>query len=73
MEQISNLQIAAKQFVFDSMFVYIRDKLITVPSLEEWRTEFPDAQTVPQFSLSAQVRFLGASAASCFFLFLKHV
>lgn len=54
-EQVSSLQIAAKQFVFDTMFVYIRDKLLTVPSLEGWRIELPDAQTMPQFSLSAQV------------------
>lgn len=54
-EQVSSLQIAAKQFVFDTMFVYIRDKLLTVPSLEGWRVELLDAQSVPQFSLSAQV------------------
>jgi hypothetical protein len=55
-DQVSSLQIAAKQFVFDTMFVYIRDKLLTVPSLEGWRVELPDgAQSVPQFSLSAQV------------------
>jgi hypothetical protein len=53
-EQVSSLQIAAKQFVFDTMFVYIRDKLLTVPSLEGWRVELLDAQSVPQFSLSAQ-------------------
>lgn len=56
MDQVSNLQIAAKQFVFDTMFVYIRDKLLTVPSIGEWQVELPDAQIVPQFSLSAQVK-----------------
>jgi hypothetical protein len=58
LEQVSALQIAAKQFVFDSMFNYIREKLLTVPTLEEWRFELPDAQTFTQFSLSAQVRLL---------------
>ena len=48
---------AAHEFVFDTMFNYVREKLSTVPTLEVWKRQPPSGIMLEaQFSLSPSVR-----------------
>jgi hypothetical protein len=52
--KMKNLIFASRKFVFDTMFSYIKDKLLIVPQLEEWKRDINDSNTFI-FSLSPQV------------------
>jgi hypothetical protein len=51
---MKNVIFASRKLVFDTMFSYIKDKLLFVPQLEEWKRDINDSNTF-LFSLSPQV------------------